>query len=126
MTPGPGKMHWPQVLGYVRRVPLSHNFNLATWNSSGVHTLDATVPLACNAFRGNRNYAVKVEPSSAGSSSAFLRTLPVTRRASRSMAYEAETAGRPGPVSARSSDDEIKAGECGKLVVEWQTRKLWW
>ncbi|KAM3433329.1 hypothetical protein NHJ13734_006511 [Beauveria thailandica] len=35
-------------------------------NSSGVHTLDATVPLACNALRGNKEYAVKVEPSSAG------------------------------------------------------------
>ncbi|KAM3566927.1 hypothetical protein ARSEF4850_000098 [Beauveria asiatica] len=32
----------------------SHNLHLATWNSSGVHTLDATVPLACNALRGNK------------------------------------------------------------------------
>ncbi|KAJ6439384.1 glycoside hydrolase family 79 [Purpureocillium lavendulum] len=30
----------------------SHNFNLATWNSSGFHTLEATVPLACEALRG--------------------------------------------------------------------------
>ncbi|OAQ96093.1 hypothetical protein LLEC1_04824 [Akanthomyces lecanii] len=30
----------------------SHNFNVATWNSSGFHTLEATVPLACNALRG--------------------------------------------------------------------------
>ncbi|EJP70231.1 uncharacterized protein BBA_01100 [Beauveria bassiana ARSEF 2860] len=72
----------------------SHNFGLATWNSSGVHTLDATVPLACNALRGNTGSAVKVEPSSAGSSSAVLRPVPVTSRASRSMAY------------ARPSDDE--------------------
>lgn len=30
----------------------SHNFNLATWNSSGFATLRSTVPLACNALRG--------------------------------------------------------------------------
>ncbi|KAK2596637.1 hypothetical protein QQS21_006313 [Conoideocrella luteorostrata] len=30
----------------------SHNFNLATWNSSGFATLQATVPLACKALRG--------------------------------------------------------------------------
>ncbi|XWW97012.1 hypothetical protein V2A60_004992 [Cordyceps javanica] len=30
----------------------SHNFNVATWNSSGFRTLEATVPLACNALRG--------------------------------------------------------------------------
>ncbi len=30
----------------------SHNFNLATWNSSGFATLKSTVPLACNALRG--------------------------------------------------------------------------
>ncbi|KAJ6780290.1 hypothetical protein PWT90_07530 [Aphanocladium album] len=31
----------------------SHNFNVATWNSSGFNTLEATVPLACNALRGH-------------------------------------------------------------------------
>ncbi|OAA77717.1 glycoside hydrolase family 79 [Akanthomyces lecanii RCEF 1005] len=31
----------------------SHNFNVATWNSSGFRTLEATVPLACNALRGH-------------------------------------------------------------------------
>ena len=30
----------------------SHNFNLATWNSSGFATLKSTVPLACKALRG--------------------------------------------------------------------------
>ncbi|OAA67392.1 glycoside hydrolase family 79 protein [Cordyceps fumosorosea ARSEF 2679] len=30
----------------------SHNFNVATWNASGFHTLEATVPLACSALRG--------------------------------------------------------------------------
>ena len=30
----------------------SHNFNLATWNSTGWATLKATVPLACKALRG--------------------------------------------------------------------------
>lgn len=30
----------------------SHNFNVATWNSSGFNTLKTTVPLACNALRG--------------------------------------------------------------------------
>lgn len=30
----------------------SHNFNVATWNSSGFHTLEATVPLVCRALRG--------------------------------------------------------------------------
>ncbi|KAJ2973904.1 hypothetical protein NQ176_g6340 [Zarea fungicola] len=30
----------------------SHNFNVATWNSSGFNTLAATVPKVCNALRG--------------------------------------------------------------------------
>ncbi|KAM3506138.1 hypothetical protein MY10362_002524 [Beauveria mimosiformis] len=57
----------------------SHKLTLATRNSSGVQTLDARVPLACNALRGNKVYAVKVEPSNAGSSSAFLRPVPVNK-----------------------------------------------
>ncbi|OAQ79681.1 glycoside hydrolase family 79 [Purpureocillium lilacinum] len=34
----------------------SHNFNLATWNSSGFNTLEATVPLACKALQGQFEY----------------------------------------------------------------------
>lgn len=41
----------------------THDFNLATWNSSGFATLRDTVPLACNALRGQlENFEIGNEP----------------------------------------------------------------